>query len=118
MNSIDSSMRGTQDEGEFIRKMNKLGYTVNYQENYKHITYTCPSGMKCRDNKLNHKKYLKEVLDYEFEFRRIEREEQGRSSYDDGRDEKISTAVSAGDQKYANSSRTEQERVQSDVVPI
>ncbi|MEA4874681.1 hypothetical protein [Anaerorhabdus sp.] len=56
--------------------MNKLGYTVNYQENYKHITYICPNGMKCRDNKLHHKKYLKEALDYEFEFGRCDEQDE------------------------------------------
>ena len=35
----------------------------------KYITYTCPNGMKVRDNKLHESKFLKENMQYEFAIR-------------------------------------------------
>ena len=41
--------------------MNSLGYQVNWTDTRKSITYTTPTGIKCRDNKLYDIKYLKMV---------------------------------------------------------
>ncbi|SJZ36784.1 relaxase/mobilization nuclease domain-containing protein [Anaerorhabdus furcosa] len=113
MNAIDRCMNEAQSKNEFIDKMQKSGYTVKYNDNYKYITYTCPNGMKCRDNKLHERKYLKEVLDYEFEFRRIEREEHSRNTTDFGTNENVPATVKASNRENALRCISEQERIQS-----
>ncbi|MEG0361819.1 MAG: relaxase/mobilization nuclease domain-containing protein [Longicatena sp.] len=112
MNTIDECMKGTANKTEFISKMNKKGYGVKYIDHYKNITYTCPNGMKCRDNKLHDKKYLKEVLDFEFEFRRIEKEEHNRDTDDHRANQRVLTTDQASARGYTLRSRTEQERYQ------
>ncbi len=57
--------------------MKRCGYGVRWEDDRKHITYTCykagkyPNGAyrKCRDNKLSDEKYLKENMEYEFTIR-------------------------------------------------
>ena len=63
LNAIDYSLEKSKDKTEFFNNMNKLGYQVLWTKNKKYITYTTPEGMKCRDNKLNDKKYLKEEME-------------------------------------------------------
>ena len=58
------------------------GYQVHWTDSRKNITYTIPSGMKCRDNKLHDERYLKEAMEHEFRIRKrliygaAERDEQ------------------------------------------
>lgn len=69
MSDIDSAMNKSGSKADFIREMNRLGYKITWTDERKYITFTCPNGMKCRDIKLHDKKYLKEVLNYELQFR-------------------------------------------------
>lgn len=69
MSDIDSAMNKSGSKADFIREMNRLGYEITWTDERKYITFTCPNGMKCRDIKLHDKKYLKEVLNYELQFR-------------------------------------------------
>lgn len=62
-NAIDYSLGKSKNKTEFFKNMNKLGYQVLWTKKRKYITYTTPEGMKCRDNKLNDKKYLKEEME-------------------------------------------------------
>ncbi len=62
-NAIDYSLEKSKNKTEFFNNMNKLGYQVLWTKNKKYITYTTPEGMKCRDNRLNDKKYLKEEME-------------------------------------------------------
>ena len=62
-NAIDYSLEKSKNKTEFLKNMNKLGYQVIWTKKRKYITYTTPEGMKCRDNKLNDKKYLKEEME-------------------------------------------------------
>ncbi len=62
-NAIDYSLNKSKNKSEFFKNMNKLGYQVLWMQNRKYITYTTPEGMKCRDNKLNEEKYLKEEME-------------------------------------------------------
>lgn len=62
-NAIDYSLEKSKNKTEFFNNMNKLGYKVLWTKNRKYITYTTPEGMKCRDNRLNDKKYLKEEME-------------------------------------------------------
>ena len=76
-NAIDYSLEKSKNKSEFFKNMNKLGYQVLWTQNRKYITYTIPEGMKCRDNKLNDKKYLKEEMENAINGR-FKKEEQNR----------------------------------------
>ena len=67
--NIDECMTLARDREHFIRLMEYSGYEVKWTADRKNITYTTPDGHKCRDNKLNGIKYLKEVMEYEFRIR-------------------------------------------------
>lgn len=77
INAIDYSLEKSNSKSQFFRNMNQLGYQVIWTENRKYITYTTPEGMKCRDNKLNDKKYLKEEMENAI-IGRIKEEKQNR----------------------------------------
>ena len=42
---------------------------MRWTDERKNITFTCPNGMKCRDIKLHHDKFLKEAIENEFKIR-------------------------------------------------
>ena len=67
--TIDEAMRCAVSREHFIELMELEGYKVNWSDTRKYITYTCPNGMKCRDNKLHEEKYLKEAMTNEFSIR-------------------------------------------------
>jgi len=75
MNAIDHCMNLSRTRQDFLENMRRMGYEVAWSDTRKYITYTCPNGMKCRDNKLHDNKYLKEMMQIEFEHRQIERAE-------------------------------------------
>lgn len=68
--AIDEAMRYAVSKEHFIELMELEGYQVNWSDARKYITYTCPNGMKCRDNKLHEEKYLKEAMTDEFGIRK------------------------------------------------
>jgi hypothetical protein len=68
--AIDEAMKYATSRKHFIEIMNSEGYFVRWEKDRKSITYTCPNGMKCRGEKLNEKKYLKEVMEREFRIRK------------------------------------------------
>ena len=67
--TVDECMTLARDREHFIRLMEYSGYEVKWTADRKNITYTSPDGHKCRDNKLNGIKYLKEMMEYEFRIR-------------------------------------------------
>ncbi len=69
MAAINSAMKTSGSREEFIRTMNRLGYTMTWTDERKNITFLCPNGMKCRDNKLHDEKYMKENIENEFKIR-------------------------------------------------
>ena len=69
MNTIDECMRHARTREEFISLMHSEGYKVKWTGTRKSITYTTPTGMKCRDARLHDAKYLKENMEYEFRIR-------------------------------------------------
>ena len=69
MNTIDLCMRYASSKEEFISLMESEGYQVRWTDNRKNITYTTPTGMKCRDDRLHEEKYTKEVIEHEFRIR-------------------------------------------------
>lgn len=69
MDTIDECMRYAGTREEFITLMRTEGYDVRWQDSRKSITYTTPSGMKCRDDRLHDERYLKEAMEREFRIR-------------------------------------------------
>ncbi|MCM1149747.1 MAG: relaxase/mobilization nuclease domain-containing protein [Butyricicoccus sp.] len=69
INTIDLCMKKAKTPAEFIREMERRGYQVRWEPTHKAITYTTPTGKKCRDDRLQDKKYLKEVMEREFRIR-------------------------------------------------
>lgn len=70
MIDLDEAIKVSNSKENFINNMKVKGYDVNWSDNRKYITYTTPTGKKCRCNKLKNIKYTREGL--ENEFRRIE----------------------------------------------
>ena len=89
--AIDEAMRYAVSKEHFIELMEMEGYEVKWKDTHKYITYTCPNGKPCRDNKLHEEKYLKENMEDEFRIRkeiiaRVEgsgTEKSGRGKADD-----------------------------------
>ena len=71
-NTIDAVMKRAKSKKQFRFYMKQCGYGVKWEDSRKYITYTCPNGRRCRDNKLHEAKYRKENMEYEFEIRRNE----------------------------------------------
>jgi hypothetical protein len=71
MNVINQVMKQAKSKKQFCYMMKQQGYDVRWEDNRKYITYACPNGRRCRDNKLHGDKYRKENMEYEFETRRI-----------------------------------------------
>ena len=71
MNVINQVMKQAKSKKQFCYLMKQQGYNVRWEDNRKYITYTCPNGRRCRDNKLHGERYKKENMEYEFKTRRI-----------------------------------------------
>ena len=69
MNTIDACMKYAADRDAFVSLMASEGYAVRWESMRKHITYTTPDGLKCRDSKLHEEKYCKEAMEHEFRIR-------------------------------------------------
>ena len=69
MSDIRESMKRSGTREEFTKEMARRGYEMKWTDERKYITFTCPNGMRCRDNKLHHDKFLKEELENEFKIR-------------------------------------------------
>lgn len=69
INDIDTAMTQAGDRREFCDILASVGYSVTWTDERKYITFTCPNGMKARDNKLHDNKYRKDILEYELSIR-------------------------------------------------
>ena len=80
---IDECMTMARDHEHFLKLMEWSGYGVKWTVDRKYITYTTPDGHRCRDIKLNGRKYHKEVMEYEFRIRKeiCRRYESGTERY-------------------------------------
>ena len=58
-NTIDMVMKRAKSKKQFRFYMKQCGYDVKWEDSRKYITYTCPNGRRCRDNKLHEAKYRK-----------------------------------------------------------
>ncbi|MGF7145047.1 hypothetical protein HNQ56_003483 [Anaerotaenia torta] len=66
MNAIDTALSQSRTQAEFTACMEGMGYGVKWIPHHKYITYTAPTGQRCRDNKLHDEKYLKERMEQHF----------------------------------------------------
>ena len=110
MAAVDDCMRLARSREEFIERMERAGYKVRWEDARACITYTTPSGMRCRDKRLHEDKYRKENMENEFDIRQKiidrgaespERQrpvggERGRAAYHADRAELDGGAASAG----------------------
>lgn len=82
--NIDECMTLARDREHFIRLMEYSGFEVHWEDTRKYITYTTPEGHKCRDMRLNGRKYHKEEMEYEFRIRKeiCHRNAAGAEGYD------------------------------------
>ena len=54
--TVEAVMERAGSREEFIREMERRGYRVRWEDARKCITYTTPTGMKCRDDRLHEEK--------------------------------------------------------------
>lgn len=69
INTIDVVMKQAKTQKQFCFLMRQRGYGVRWEDSRKYITYTCPNGKRCRDNRLHDKRYSKEMMLNEFKIR-------------------------------------------------
>ena len=81
---ISQLMKKCGTKKEFIRKLKEKGYEVRWEPQQKTMTYTCPNGMKVRDNKLHDARFLKEAMQREFRIREQHLEQIARFAEEDG----------------------------------
>lgn len=66
---ICDAMNRSGNRRDFKREMERRGYRMTWTKEHKYITFICPNGMKCRDNKLHDDRFRKGNLEYELQFR-------------------------------------------------
>ena len=69
INVIDEVMKQAKTQKQFCFLMRQRGYGVRWEDSRKYITYTCPNGKRCRDNRLHEPRYSKEMMCNEFKIR-------------------------------------------------
>ena len=69
INTIDEIMKQAKTRKQFCFLMRQRGYGVRWEDSRKYITYTCPNGKRCRDNRLHEPRYSKEMMLNEFKIR-------------------------------------------------
>lgn len=67
--AIEEALEYSPDKQSFIQNMEYEGYEVRWDDAHKFITYICPNGKKCRDDKLHDETYLKDNLEKLFVYR-------------------------------------------------
>ncbi len=120
INTIDEAMKRAKTQKQFCFLMRQRGYGVRWEDSRKYITYTCPNGKRCRDNRLHDQRYSKEMMLNEFKIRADEigfEIQSGRSDEHTASDLCSRQQLESGDSSaYVThpSGRTGQQRSQSD----
>ena len=83
---IGTAMSYSGSKDEFIRNMSILGYHMTWTDTRKNITFHCPNGKKCCDDKLHDNKYLKENIERELLQREYPDEEKQPTGWEDSRE--------------------------------
>ena len=84
-NDIDKAMEYSGSKDEFIRNMSILGYYITWTDTRKNITFHCPNGKKCCDDKLYDDKYLKDNIERELQQREFPDGEKQPTGWEDSR---------------------------------
>ena len=71
---IEFAMTRSSDKEDFIFNMERQGYFVKWTDTRKTITYTCPNGKTCRDDRLFGNKFSKVNMELEFDYRQQKKE--------------------------------------------
>lgn len=72
--AIEFAMTRSRDREDFIFNMERQGYFVKWTDTRKSITYTCPNGKSCRDDRLFGNKFSKVNMELEFDYRQQKKE--------------------------------------------
>lgn len=72
--AIECSMAQSYDKKDFVFNMERQGYFVKWTDARKTITYTCPNGKSCRDDRLFGAKFSKVNMELEFDYRQQKKE--------------------------------------------
>ena len=84
VNTLNEALEYATDKERFIQNVEMEGYQVSWPDNRKHITFTCPNGMKCRDTSLQDDTFLKENLETLFLYRQLTDFRPGTEEPDNG----------------------------------
>jgi len=72
--AIEFAMTQSSDKEDFIFNMERKGYFAKWTDTRKTITYTCPNGTSCRDDRLFGAKFSKVNMELEFDYRQQKKE--------------------------------------------
>ena len=103
-------MEKATNKHEFFKIMNSLGYKVTWTKERKNITYTTPSGYKCRDRKLHNEKYLKENMEQYFKEKSITKIEGVKKQQETQRYVSISSSLASIIQQFKQNNQNEYEK--------
>lgn len=72
--TIEFAITRSSNKEDFIFNMERQGYFVKWTDTRKTITYTCPNGKTCRDDRLFGAKFSKVKMELEFDYRQQKKE--------------------------------------------
>lgn len=72
--AVEFAMTRSSNKKDFIFNMERQGYFVKWTNTRKTITYTCPNGKICRDDRLFGAKFSKVNMELEFDYRQQKKE--------------------------------------------
>lgn len=73
--AVDDAMSKSRSKEGFVITLEAQGYKVkHWTDSRKSITYTCPNGKDCRDDRLQGERYLKVNMELEFSYRQKKEE--------------------------------------------
>jgi hypothetical protein len=79
---IEFAMIRSRDKEDFVFNMERQGYFVKWTDTRKAITYTCPNGKTCRDDRLFGAKFSKVNMELEFDYRQQKKEIDKESGWE------------------------------------
>lgn len=80
--AIEFAMTRSSNKEDFIFNMERQGYFVKWTDTRKTITYTCPNGKFCRDDRLFGNKFSKANMELELDYRQQKKEIKTESGWE------------------------------------
>ena len=80
--AIEFAMTRSSNKEDLIFNMERQGYFVKWTDTRKTITYTCPNGKSCRDDRLFGAKFSKVNMELEFDYRQQKNEIDEESGWE------------------------------------